>query len=477
MLSFDRQMRFLIPLALFALSHSLIAASPPNIVFILADDLGWSDLGCYGSDLHETPNIDRLATEGVRFTQAYAASSVCSPTRASLMTGKSPARLNMTIWREAARERGNRRLLEPLTLDSLPISETTLAEELGKTGYYNVHIGKWHLGRAEGYPQPHGFDVNIGGTLWGAPQSFFYPYRGDRYFNFWRYVPDLEPGAPGDYLTDRLTDKALDTMATHAKKRPLFLNLWYHSVHTPIEGKPAVVAKYQEKIRLRSPKNHRNPHYAAMVESLDENVGRILEKLDTLGIAENTIVIFFSDNGGFVGSCKLNPGLPVTTNSPLRSGKGALYEGGIRVPLIIRWPGKVAQGKACATPVISSDLLPTLLELVNSPPVRSATPLQGRSIVPLLKEPTGGTLERDLFFHYPHYYPTTTPVSAIRSGDWKLLEYFEDSRTELYNLSKDVGETNNLVATEASTAERLLTALRQWRHDVNASLPEPNDQR
>jgi len=439
-----------------------------NVVFILADDLGWSDLGCYGSDLHETPHLDRLSRQGVQFTNAYAASPVCTPTRASILTGKYSARLHMTIWREAAAERGQQRMLEPVTLADLPLQELTLAERFKQAGYCTAHIGKWHLGTAKAYPQPHGFDINIGGTLWGAPQTFFYPYRGDQYFRDWRYVPDLEPGQEGDYLTDRLTDKALEII-DRVVDRPFFLNLWYHTVHTPIEGKPDLVAKYQAK--LKPDAIHTNPDYAAMVESLDENVGRVLAKLEKKGIAERTIVVFFSDNGGFVGSCKKHPGRPVTSNAPLRSGKGSLYEGGIRVPLIIRSPGIAAA--TCTTPVFSCDLYPTLLKMAGLKADLEHRP-DGLDISTLLRHPAQDFGPRALFFHYPHYYPTTSPVSAIRSGNWKLLEYFEDRRVELYDLAEDPGERKNLEQDRPDLARRLRDQLNVWRESVQAQTPVPN---
>jgi arylsulfatase A len=457
----------------FLVSWAIAIAGAPqkNIVLLLADDLGWSDLGCYGNDLHETPNLDRLASQGIRFTDAYAASPVCSPTRAAILTGKHPARLHMTIWREAARERGRRQLLEPVCIDSLPLEHTTLAETLKEAGYFNAHIGKWHLGRAEAYPQPHGFHVNIGGTLWGAPQSFWHPYNGDAYFRDWRYVPDLEPGKTGDYLTDRLTEKGIQVMEQQVRVgRPFFLNLWYHTVHTPIEGKPQLVDDYKKKIRPES--KWKNPHYAAMVHSLDENVGRILTKIKDLGISDNTLVVFTSDNGGFVNRCKLHKELQVANNSPLRSGKGSCYEGGIRVPLIVSGPG-LAKGMESSTPVYSCDLLPTLLHAAGQ---KDKTPegLDGMDLTPLLKKP-GASLPRDtLYFHYPHYYPTTSPVSAIRKGNWKLLEYFTDGHLELYNLKNDPGEKNNLVKTHSNTANELALKLHLWRKRVDALEPEPN---
>lgn len=441
-----------------------------NLVFILADDLGWADLACFGSDLHETPNLDRLATQGVRFTNAYAASPVCSPTRASIVTGKHPARLHMTIWREAALQRGNRKLLEPVCLDSLPLEELTLAEILKDAGYYTAHVGKWHLGRAEAYPQPHGFQQNVGGTLWGAPQTFWYPFAGDQYFQDWRYVPDLEPGDPGDYLTDSLTDAALEIIEQQtARQRPFYLNLWYHAVHTPIEGKPELVKKYERKINDKSVQ--RNPHYAAMVESLDANVGRVLAKLDELGIADQTLVVFTSDNGGFVNRCKLHPNLQVANNIPLRSGKGSCYEGGVRIPLIVRGPG-IATG-VCEAPVISCDYYPTILHQLGIAD-RITGELDGIDLSPQFQDPSLPVQRESLFFHYPHYYPTTSPVSAIRKGDWKLLEYFEDGHTELYDLKHDVGEKTNLAKEQPEIADQLLNELRNWRNAVGAQLPEPN---
>jgi len=451
-------------------------ADRPNIVLIVADDLGWSDLSCYGSDLHETPRIDALASQGVRFTEAYAASPVCTPTRASILTGRHPARLKMTIWREAAGSRGNRRLLEPVVRDSLPLSERTLAEILKDHGYYTAHIGKWHLGRAESYPQAHGFDINVGGTLWGAPQSFFYPFRGDQYYRDWRYVPDLEPSKEGDYLTDRLTDRAIEIMR-RVHDRPFFLNLWYHAVHPPIEGKPELVKKYAKKLEDGAHRRHRNPAYAAMVETLDANVGRVLDAIDELEIAENTIVIFFSDNGGFINNSRLQPGLAVTSNLPLRSGKGSLYEGGIRVPLIVRLPQTSTGGRTCTVPVTSCDLLPTFLALTGLGVEGTSLTLDGQDISTLFRDPQSRIPPRQLFFHYPHYYPTTTPVSAVRDGRWKLLEYFETATVELYDLESDPGESTDVAGKFPAETRRLRESLAAWRQRVDAPLPEPNPAR
>ena len=458
-----------------ALSPLSLASALPgkrmNFVFILVDDLGWSDLGCYGADLHETPNIDGFSRESLRFSQAYAASPVCTPTRASIMTGKHPARLNMTVWRESTLEDPDpdRRLLPPQCVSDLPHSEFTIAEALREAGYRTAHIGKWHLGGASHYPETQGFDVNIGGSHWGAPETFFYPYRGDSYFGDYRYVPHLDIGEEGEYLTDRLTDEALAVMERF-RDGPFFLNMAYHTVHSPIEGKPELVEYYRKK--LREGLHHKNATYAAMVHSLDQNVGRILDRIDELGLAGNTVVMIFSDNGGVANRIR---GELVTDNSPLRSGKGSLYEGGIREPLLVRWPGVTPGGETCDEPVCSTDIYPTMLDVLemegNSEQNRG---MDGVSFASLLREPDA-SLGRDLlFWHYPHYYPTTTPVSAVRKGDWKLLEYHEDGRLELYNLADDLGEKRNLVSEMPAKAKELKRELNRWKNRVGARLPREN---
>jgi arylsulfatase A len=448
------------------------ASSPrPNFVFILADDLGWADLGCYGSDLHETPNIDKLARQGMRFTDAYAAAPVCSPTRASIMTGKYPARLHMTIWYEAsANPPGSRKLIPPVTQGNLPHEQVTIAEVLKDAGYFTAHVGKWHLGDAGHYPQTQGFDVNIGGTFWGASATYFYPYSGSkRYGGEYRYVPHLEFGAEGEYLTDRLTDEALRVM-DKVKDKPFYLNLCYHTVHTPIEGKPKLVEYYKNKVRPGM--NHQNYEYAAMVYSLDENVGRVLDKIDELGVADRTIVVFFSDNGGYINEFNQKV---VTNNYPLRCGKGSLYEGGVREPLIVRWPGVTKAGSVCSEPASSIDFYPTILDMTGlAGDSKHNTDMDGLSLVPLLKNPAAKLKRQALYWHYPHYYPTTTPVSSIRQGDWKLLEYFEDNHIELYDLKNDIGEQNNLAKTTPEKAEELCKRLGAWRKAVKAQMPSPN---
>ena len=444
--------------------------SRPNFVFILADDLGWADLRCYGCDLHETPNIDKLTRQGMRFTDAYAAAPVCSPTRASIMTGKYPARLHMTIWYESsANPSRNRKLIPPVTQGNMPHEQVTIAEVLKDAGYFTAHVGKWHLGDAAHYPQTQGFDVNIGGTFWGAPTTFFYPYGGPSRWREYRYVPHLEFGHEGEYLTDRLTDEALQIM-DKVKEKPFFLNLWYHTVHTPIEGKPKLVEYYRNKVKPDM--IHQNYEYAAMVHSLDENVGRVLDKIDELGIADNTIVVFFSDNGGYIN--KFNQ-KTVTSNYPLRSGKGSLYEGGIRDPLIIRWPGVTKADRICSEPVSSIDFYPTFLDMTGlAGDSKHNSDMDGVSLVPLLKDPEAKLKRKALFWHYPHYYPTTTPVSAIRQGDLKLLEYFEDNHIELYNLKNDIGEQNDLAEKMPEKVKELRKRLETWRNAIEAQMPRKN---
>lgn len=446
----------------------------PNIVFIVADDLGWADLGCYGADLHETPRLDALAREGLRFTRAYAM-PVCSPTRACLLTGKHAARLGMTVWRESAvdRRRGSidakRRLVPPITTTDLALEEVTLAEVLKSAGYLTFHIGKWHLGDADHYPETQGFDVNIGGTHWGAPESYFWPFRGEHRFDELRYVPGLGAGKPGDYLTDRLADEAIRMMDA-AGDRPFFLNLWFHSPHTPIEGKPEWVEHFRG--RLRPEMHHQNPGYAAMVKCLDENVGRVLDRLERGGLRERTLVIFLSDNGGYVNAPRGST-LPPTSNFPLRSGKGSLYEGGIRVPALVRFPGVTRPGSVSEQPVFCTDWFGTVAEMCGL----EARSQDGVSLSGTLREPSRA-LERDaLYFHFPHYYPTTTPVSAVLQRDWKMLEYLEDGRRELFDLARDPGEAQDLAAREPERVKELAAKLDTWRREMRAPMPTANTAR
>ncbi len=448
----------------------------PNIVLIVADDLGWADLGFTGSDLFETPNIDQLAKEGVYFNNFYSASPVCSPTRASILTGKYPARLKMTThyensedyWRNKGRDMTeyNTQLVQPKTVGNLPQSEITIAEYLKDQGYFTAHIGKWHLGNFEHYPENQGFDVNVGGTSWGAPDTYWYPWTGNNFQKQIRYIPGLVLGADsGAYLPDRLTDKALEVIEGK-KDDPFFLHLNFHIPHTPMEGKEELVDHFSKKIKPGM--KDTNPVYAAMIKTMDENVGRILTGLKQAGLASNTIVIFLSDNGGRVG--KFQEWETVANNHPLRSGKGSLYEGGIRVPLIIRWTGKVQNGAVCEVPLITNDLFPTIAEMTNG----KAIATDGVSMMSLLENPSA-TVERGmLFWHYPHYYPTTTPASAVRQGKWKLIKYFEGDRVELYDLEQDLGETEDVSKTFPDVATDMKKSLEGWLVDVEAQLPKIN---
>ena len=466
---------------LFALALTLLAPlaalhaedARPNVVLILADDLGWSDLACYGSDLHETPHLDRFAQQGVRFTNAYAM-SVCSPSRAALLTGKHAARLHITTWAEGSRGGPkNRRLIEASSLHDLPLTEPTLARRFHDAGYLAALVGKWHLGDADHTPEAHGFDVNIGGTQWGAPQTYFSPYSGKgRFGPEFRFVPGLAFGKPGEYLTDRLTDEALRVI-DHAGKQPFFLYFAHHAPHTPIEAKADDVRYFEAK--LRPGQNHRNPVYAAMIKSLDDSVGRVLDHLKKRGLDQNTIVIFTSDNGGYIGTDK-GQAMPVTSNAPLRSGKAALYEGGLRVPLLVRWPGVTPTDAECREPVVLMDLFHTLTRplATTTPGDVSKEPADGVDLKSLLQNPTQKLNREALYFHFPHYYATTTPVSAVRAGDWKLLEYLEDGRTELYNIQADPGETHDLAKQTPERAQALLQQLHVWREQVGAAMPTSN---
>lgn len=455
---------------LFAVACLVPAAGTrPNFLFVLVDDLGWSDLGIYGSDLHRTPRIDSFAESAMRFTNAYSASPVCSPTRASILTGRHPARLQMTVWREAARRPPtDRRLLPPVARDSLPHEEVTVAEALQQEGYLTAHVGKWHLGTAEYYAQTQGFSYDIGGSLWGAPQTFFFPYAGSRPFSGLRYVPHLADGHQGEYLTDRLTDEAIRILRRE-KEQPFFLHMAYHTVHTPIEGKPDDVRS--AAARIRAGLRHRNPQYAAMVEALDRNVGRLLDTLEDLGVADETVVFLTSDNGGYIGRYD---GLQVTDNSPLRSGKGSLYEGGIRVPLLIRWPGVTEPGSISPSPVSSIDYYRTILAMADVEGDREHNrSVDGIDLGPLLRDASTTTDRAALYFHYPHYYATTTPVSAVRVDDWKLLRYYEGPRVELYSLKEDLGEQRDLAAERPGLAAALARRLEHWLESAGAQHPSP----
>jgi arylsulfatase A-like enzyme len=437
---------------------------PPNIVFLLADDLGWNGLGCYGSDLHPTPHLNRLARRGIRFTDAYSACTVCSPTRAAVLTGKYPARLHLTDW-IPGQNRPQARLKIPDWTMHLEHREVTVAEALGRGGYATAHIGKWHLGGDEYFPETQGFDVNIGGTAAGSPRGGYFLPNGI----------DLLDAKKGDYLTDRLTDEALRLM-TDWKSKSFFIYLAYYTVHTPIQGKPELVDVYRSQLeRAPNPPSsvHTNPTYAAMVHSLDNSVGRIVAKLKELGLADNTVVIFTSDNGGL--SHRMGKPTAITRNDPLRRGKGSAYEGGVRVPLIVAGQG-VNQGRECGQPVTSVDFYRTILELTGTPGEAAHNRhVDGLSLVPLLGNATA-KLDRDaIFWHYPHYHAGGgSPYGAVRDGDWKLIEFYEDRHVELYNLADDIGEQCNLVAYRPDLADTLRDRLQAWRADVGAQMPTSN---
>jgi arylsulfatase A len=453
---------FLVSLILPSVSCSRNSGKEkPNIVLILVDDMGWTDLGCYAEDdFHETPSIDRMASEGLRFTNGYASCAVCSPTRASIMSGLYPARLQITDW-IPGHSTGNDTHITPKYRYELPLETVTLAEKLKMAGYDTYHVGKWHLGESEQYwPQHQGFDVNSGGHAKGAPGSYYFPYAKLSEETEWTNLNLPPDGVEGDYLTDFLTDSALSLMEESAvADTPFFLNMCYYTVHTPQEGKPELNDKYRKKLE-GGQYEKKNIDYASMVQSLDENVGRILEKLDELGLAENTLVILSSDNGSLAGG-RFNG------SAPLRDGKGTHYEGGIRVPYIFRWPGKVTAGAISDEVVISPDLYPTILEVAAVEP--GAEIADDSLSLASLFDNSGSGLERDaVFWHYPHYH-RGQPVSVIRSGSYKLMEFLEEGNCELYNLETDIGEEVNLAEKEPEKTVELLEMLHQWKADVGAA--------
>lgn len=452
----------------------------PNIVFILIDDMGWKDLSCYGSEFYETPNIDKLAAEGMRFTDAYAACPVCSPTRASMMSGKYPARVGVTDW-IGAHARG--RLIDAPYIDHLPLEEKSLAKALKEGGYNTWHVGKWHLGKKEYYPDKHGFDINIGGCHFGHPwHGYFSPY----------HIENLSDGPEGEYLTDRLTDEAIGLIKNN-KNKPFFLNLWHYTVHTPIQAKEKDVEYFKKKAEILGldkvlaieegenypcchKKNQRvqrrvvqsDPEYAAMIYNLDWNIGRLLQSIEEAGQAENTVIFFTSDNGGLTTS----EGSP-TCNAPLSEGKGWMYEGGVREPLIVKWPGRIAPSSICSEPVTTPDFYPTILEMGDL----SLIPEQHTDGVSFMAALLGDqNFERGpIYWHYPHYgNQGGTPGSSVRKGDYKLIEFFEDGRLELYNLRGDIEEEKNLAKDMPELAEEMHQLLIKWREDVEAKIPLPN---
>lgn len=437
---------------------------PPNIVFFLVDDLGWTDLSCYGSEFYDTPNLDSLASHGIRFTDAYAASPVCSPTRAAIMTGKHPVTVGITDWipGHPAEKVENALLKTPEDIHNLPLEEVTLAEAFKEKGYHTFFAGKWHLGETPEYwPERQGFDINKGGHHKGSPPGGYYsPYNN----------PRLKNGTDGEYLTDRLTRESLRFLDT-LQGGPFFLYLCFYTVHTPIQGCERYDSIYFEKkgklpgngqAQTRSEHlgetrlNQTDPKYAAMVRCMDENVGRVLHRLRELNIDDNTIIVFTSDNGGLTTKQRYGP----TAVMPLRAGKGWCYEGGIRVPLIVKAPG-IAGGKTCNYPVTSMDYFPTLLELAGLQ-LKKGQHTDGESFVKFLKKPEK-PFDRTLVWHYPHYHGSTwRPGSAIRQNEWKLIYFYEDLSAELYHLSDDIGEQRDVSLTMPQKTEALIRNMRDY---------------
>ncbi len=450
------------------------AAERPNVVLILVDDLGWMDLSCQGSQYYETPNVDRLAREGMRFTDAYAACAVCSPTRAAVLTGRYPARTGITDWIRARFQGGkipadkknptqyvgNRKLLCPPNPLWMEHEEVTIAELLKPAGYTTCHIGKWHLGPDEWYPEHQGFDFNIGGCDFGQPPSYFDPYTKPKQGP----IPTLKPRREGEYLTDREGDEAARFIRNHAGK-PFFLYYAPYAVHTPIQARKDLKDRYETKEKT----NQKNAAYAAMVHSMDAAVGRILDTLDELKLSKDTLVIFTSDNGGLDNNN--NP----TDNAPLRAGKGTPYEGGIRVPFIVRWPGKVTPGALSRQPVISVDCLPTILEATGVQPPKDRD-LDGISLLSHLRGSGKRRIERDsLFWHFPHYRGRDiVPYSIIRRGPWKLIKRHDGSGAELFHLLQDRAEENDLSNQMPQIVRALNNELDHHLKQVGARMPKPN---
>lgn len=441
----------------------------PNIVFILADDMGWTDLSVQGSKFYSSPHIDALAAQGIRFTDAYTCGPNCQPTRAALLSGQYGPRTGVYTVGSIERFDWRTRPLRPVdNVEKLPLDKITLAQALKQAGYATGMFGKWHLGEDERHhPKQRGFDEAV--VSMGRHYDFATHPRQD--------VPK------GAYLADWLTERAEDFIQRH-KDRPFFLYLPHFGVHAPLEAKAELVAKFKD----RAPDGgHTKPVYAAMIASVDESVGRVLAKLKSLGLDENTLVIFSSDNGGVGGYVELGAVREgITSNLPLRGGKGMLYEGGVRVPCMARWPGVIPAGKTCATPIISVDFYPTFLEAAGAAPPKDYV-LDGRSLLPLLKGSAGlrasgeePAPDRALFWHFPGYLGQgagawrTAPAGAVRHGDWKLLEFFEDGKLELYNLAQDPGQKQDLAAREPERVKQLHAELQAWRKELKAPMPAQN---
>ncbi|GIW81603.1 MAG: sulfatase [Gemmatales bacterium] len=463
------RVRFLFAVVVAVVFSCSALAKKPNFVFILVDDLGYMDIGANNpKTFYETPNVDRLASEGMRFTNGYAANPVCSPTRYSIMTGKYPSRVDATNFFSGMR--AGKFLPAPLN-DRMPLSEITVAEALKTAGYRTAFVGKWHLGPTpEFWPEAQGFDINIAGHHRGSPPGgYFAPFRN----------PKLKDGPKGEFLTKRLTDESIKILEQF-KDQPFLLYLAFYTVHIPLQAPKELVAKYEKKAkklapseefateeqilpikqprRIRIRQNH--PVYAAMVESMDTQVGRLLQKLEELKLEDHTVVCFMSDNGGLCSA----EGHP-TSNLPLRGGKGWLYEGGIREPFLIKWPGVTKPGSVCHVPVMSIDFYPTILEIAG---VKAKHTIDGVSLVPLLRQ-TGNIDNRALYWHYPHYSNQGGfPGGAIRVGDFKLIERYEDGRVHLYNLKNDIGESTDLAGRMPEQVKTMRQRLHAWYKQVDA---------
>lgn len=450
----------------------------PNLVILLIDDLGWRDIGAYGQDIAATPSIDRLARQGMLFTQAYAANPVCSPTRAALMTGKYPARVGIDDWIPGT-PFPKARLLAPQDRDALPLAETTLAEALWQQGYHTWHVGKWHLGGRGFLPQDQGFDVNWMGRETGHPASHFFPYGNahDDKEERSHAVRPLPPGGKdGDYLADAQATIAVDLIRKAARRdQRFFLYLSFYAVHQPIEAKAEALLRQQEaraeRVHTAAPEDREaaqqalpKPAFAAMLENLDAAVGTVLAELEAAGVADNTLVVLTSDNGGLAG---------VSENRPLRGGKRSLWEGGIRVPLLVRWPGHVQAGSTSALPVITQDVHRGVRS-AGGAPCDAVVARDGIDLLPVWLG--GGPTERGpLFWHFPQNETKDTgPRGAIRDGDWKLIEDFTEQRVMLFDLASDPGEDDDLATSQPERASAMLQRLHAWRSDVGAAMPTPN---
>lgn len=453
-------------LSLLTMPAAAKTATPPNVVLILIDDMGWTDLGVYGSKFYQTPQIDAFAKDAVRFTNGYAACTVSSPTRASILTGKYPAKLHLTDWIEGWKFPQSKLKVPEWTM-YLPHEETTIAEIFKSAGYTTAHIGKFHQGEDEKYwPEHHGFDINIGGWSKGAPNlnraknadgpdGYFSPYGN----------PRLKDGPKGEHLTERLTEEACGFIEKQTK--PFFLNLWFYNVHTPLMAKQDKIDKYEALIDPANPQ--RNPVYAAMVEHVDDAVGKIVQKLKETGLYDNTIIVFTSDNGGLIGKGERK----ITNNAPLRKGKGHMYEGGVRVPFMIKNLNQQAGGTVSDTPVMSIDLLPTLADISGVKIDRSvAKEIDGISLRKVLTSGKNKLKRTSLYWHYPHYHSEgATPYSAVRNGDWKLIHIIETDSYELYNLKDDIGEQQNLIDENPKVKVRLQKELEHWKLRMDAQMP------